>query len=114
MTAKAHRSWDADIDRIIARQQERKKRVELAALSQTAPASVANDAEPQGAELTTGSAIEMELENLYQAGPQKAQGQNGKRAGRRVARRGQHFIPAAFVTLPKFAASTTSTFLRLR
>lgn len=115
MTAKTHRSWDADIDRIIARQQEKKKQVELAALDRTAPASVASDAEARAAELTTGSIAEENLDNQYQTSPQKAQNQNAKRTGRRVASGGKHFIPAAFITLPKFAATTaTSTLLRLR
>lgn len=114
MTAKAHRSWDADIDRIIAWQQEKKRQAELAALGQNAPAGVASDMEPQAAELAAASAVEHDLDNQPEVSPQKARSQNGKRTGRRVARRGQRFIPAAFVTLPKFAAATTSTILRLR
>jgi hypothetical protein len=114
MTAKAHRSWDADIDRIIAKQQEKRRLVELAALGQTDPDRVANDAQPPAAELSAASAVEEENDDQAQAAPQRTQTQNGKRPGRRVAQRGKHFIPEAFVTLPKFAAATTSTLLRLR
>lgn len=114
MTAKARHSWDADIDRIIAKQQEKKRLVELAALDHTDPARGASDTEPPAAELSTASTVEEDIDSQSQATPLKAQSQNGKRRGRRVAQRGQHFIPTAFVTLPKFAAATTSTLLRLR
>jgi hypothetical protein len=116
MTAKAHRDWDADIDRIIARQQEKKRLVEMASLERgdLPGARLDVDAEPAvAAALTTGSFEDSDAEPQEQVN-QKTQTSAGKKTSRRVARRGDHFVPAAFVTLPKFAAAATSTLLRLR
>ena len=119
MTAKPTRDWDAEIDRIIAQQQEKKR---LAALASPAPPSepaklAAADAESQtAAEATTGAFEAQDSEAREQAAEKKAQtaAQSSKRPGRRNARR-DHFLPAAFAHLPKFAATTAaSTLLRLR
>jgi hypothetical protein len=116
MTAKAQRGWDADIDRIVARQQERKRLVELASIERIGPpVRIAARAEPEVATaLPTGSIEDVEADPR-DTGPQKVQNQGTKKPGRRGERRREHFIPAAFVTLPKFAATTAaSTLLRLR
>jgi hypothetical protein len=118
MTAKAHRHWDADIDRIIARQQA--KKYGMVALARTETPGVRSDVAPQIAALTTEPREEEDDDDAVSndgIGTQKVQSQAGKKASRRTERRQQHYIPAAFATLPKFAgtaATTTTTLLRLR
>lgn len=117
MVAKAHRHWDADIDRIIARQQA--KKLDTAVLAR---AEISDDsaARPQIATLAR-SAIEDDEDELAfsneEATSKKLQNPSGKKYSRRVERRRQHYIPAAFATVPKFAATaaaTTTILLRLR
>ena len=114
MAAKAHRHWDADIDRIIATQQGKKRTADMAALAR---ADIPGDDGPAIATLTTGSADDDDEPVLTrkETAQQKAQ---GKKSGQRTDKqRRQHYIPTAFATLPKFAATaaaTTTTLLRLR
>jgi hypothetical protein len=113
MAAKAQRHWDAEIDRIIAKQQEKKRLLESTAPGQVDPKSVPN-AEPSATTLTTGSVVLESVDTIDAVGPQKVRNQIGKRHGRR-AERSQHFLPTAFVTLPKFAANAAATtVLKLR
>lgn len=117
MTAKPNRDWDAEIDRIVAQHQE--KRRQMASSPQTEPvepvtlasaATVANADE--------AAASKDEEANVRDAvAEKKAQtaAQTSKKPGRRNARGGPQFVPAAFVNLPKFAAaSAASALLRLR
>ncbi len=113
MAAKAHRHWDADIDRIIATQQGKK----MGALARP---EIPDDAGPQIATLTTGS-IDDDDDDPALTNEESAQqkAQSGKKSGRRADKQQQqrHYIPAAFATLPKFAATaaaTTTTLLRPR
>ena len=115
MAAKAHRHWDADIDRIIAQQQAKK-------LDTASPARTEipdNNARPQIATLTRSSGEDDEDEPALsneQAKSKKLQNPSGKKNNRRTERR-QHYIPPAFATVPKFAATaaaTTTVLLRLR
>jgi hypothetical protein len=126
MAAKGQRHWDADIDRIIARQQAKKHG--MIALARAETPGVQNDAGPQFAALTTEPLEEDNDEAAVSAvsavsndgiGPQKVQSQVGKKSTRRPERRQQHYIPAAFATLPKFATTaamitTTISTTRLR
>jgi hypothetical protein len=120
MAAKAQRHWDADIDRIIARQQAKKHG--MVALARADIPGVQNDAGPQIAALTREPLEEDNDEAAVSAvssdgiGTQKVQSQVGKKSSRRPERRQQHYIPAAFATLPKFAtaAMITTTVLRPR
>jgi hypothetical protein len=124
MAAKAQRHWDADIDRIIARQQAKKHGMVAFARAETP--GVQNDAGPQIAALTrepleedNDEAAVSALSTLSNDGiaTQKVQSQAGKKSSRRPERRQQHYIPAAFATLPKFATSAamiTTTLLRPR
>ena len=118
MTAKAHRHWDADIDRIIARQQAKKHG--MVALARTETPGVRSDVGTQIAALTT-EPLEEEDEEAAVGNDgirtQKVQSRAGKKSSRRTERRQQHYIPAAFATLPKFAATaatTTTILLRVR
>ncbi len=114
VTAKAQRHWDADVDRIVAKQQEKKRLVEWAAFGQADPRGVRDDG-IETAVLTTSSVDAGSLLDTFDViGPQKAQAQSAKKITHRTERRPQHFIPTAFVTLPKFAASATATVLKLR
>jgi hypothetical protein len=114
MAAKAHRHWDADIDRIIARQQAKKQ--ETVKLARAETPGVQSDVGPQIA----APAREPQHNEEFAAGSdrisaQKIQRQAGKKSSRRLERRQQHYIPAAFTNLPKFAATaTTTTLLGLR
>jgi hypothetical protein len=120
MAAKAHRHWDADIDRIIATQQEKKQAIDVALARGGAP-GVVRRAGPQIATLTTGS-IDDDDDDLALTNEEAAQqkAQSAKKSGRRGDKQQQqqrHYIPAAFATLPKFAATaaaTTTTLLRPR
>lgn len=114
MAAKAHRHWDADIDRIVAQQQEKRHEMEMAALARAEHPA----AGPQIAALTTNS-VDDDDDPLdsRDAAQSKEIKQNGKKNAKRGDRRRQHFLPTAFATLPKFAstaAATTTTLLRLR
>jgi len=119
MAAKAHRHWDADIDRIIARQQAKKLDTAV-----TVRAEIPNDgdARPQTATLTRGAVADDDDEDelafsTEEAKSKKLQNPSSKKNGRRTERRSQHYIPAAFATVPKFAASaaaTSTVLLRLR
>jgi hypothetical protein len=118
--AKTHRHrdaqvWDANIDRIIAQQQEKKRLIQLAASGQVE--IPAEETGRQIAALTRGSLEDDDVDDGPQkAAPKKAQGD--KKSTKRTDRRRQQYIPVAFATLPKFAittaASTTTTLLRLR
>ena len=117
MAAKEHRHWDADIDRIIARQQAKKP--DTAVLAR---AKIPDDigARPQIATLTR-SAIEGDQDGLAfsteEAKSKKLQNPSGKKYSRRAERRRQHYIPAAFAIVPKFAATAaanTIVLLRVR
>ena len=120
MAAKAHRHWDADIDRIIARQQAKKHG--MIALARVETPGVASDAGPEIAALAR---VPLEQDDEEPAvsndgiGTAKAPAQ-AKKSSRRAERRPpqqQHYIPTAFATLPKFAtstATTTTTLFRLR
>jgi hypothetical protein len=116
MAAKAHRHWDADIDRIIAQQQA--KKLDTAIPART---DIPNDARPQIATLTRGAVEDDDEDELAfsteEAKSKKLQNPSGKKYSRRAERRSQHYIPAAFATVPKFAASaaaTTTVLLRVR
>ncbi|HET7678522.1 MAG TPA: hypothetical protein VFK79_00125 [Xanthobacteraceae bacterium] len=118
MAAKAHRHWDADIDRIIAQQQA--KKLDTATLAR-AEIPDDGDTRPQIAALTRDAIEEDEDELAFsseEAKSKKAQNPSSKKYSRRAERRRQHYMPAAFLTLPKFAATaaatTTTTLLRLR
>ncbi|MEA2984920.1 MAG: hypothetical protein QOD94_1174 [Alphaproteobacteria bacterium] len=118
VAAKAHRHWDADIDRIIAQQQAKKLDTEATV---RAEASDDGDARPQTATLTRGAAEDDDEDDLAfsteEAKSKKLQNPGSKKNGRRTERRSQHYIPAAFATVPKFAASaaaTSTVLLRLR
>jgi hypothetical protein len=119
MTAKAHRSWDADIDRIIAQQQEKKRLIEAA--ERVEPRLVYSKSQPDiAADIISGPLDEDDelFEAREPSQPQKAQSQNaqarsGKKSAKRAAKRKQ-YVPAAFVTFPRFAVVPTSTILRLR
>jgi hypothetical protein len=121
MTAKAHRSWDADIDRIIAQQQEKKRLMEMAAVERMESRVVFTKSQPAiAADVISGPLDEDDelFETRESSEPQKAQSQNtpapsGKKSAKRAAKRKQ-YVPAAFVTFPRFAVVTTSTILRLR
>jgi hypothetical protein len=117
MAAKAHRHWDADIDRIIAQQQA--KKLDTAVLAR-AEIPDDDDARPQIAALTRG-AIDKDEEELafsnQQANSKKLQNSGGKKSSQRTDRRRQHYIPAAFATVPKFAisaAASTTILLKVR
>jgi len=117
MAAKAQRHWDADIDRIIARQQAKKHG--MVALARRETSGVQSDVGPQIAVLTRGPSSEEDEEALSkdESGVAKLQSQSAKKSSRRPERRQQHYIPAAFAALPKFAApaaTTATTVLRLR
>src|SRR6476619_7054423 len=120
MTAKAYRHWDADIDRIIARQQAKKQG--MVALARVETPGVESDAGPQIVALTRESVEEDEEAAVSDdgIGTRKAPSQAAKKYSRRTERRPpqqQHYIPTAFATLPKFAtstATTTTTLFRLR
>jgi hypothetical protein len=118
MAAKAHRHWDADIDRIIAQQQA--KKLDTTALAR-AEIPEDSDTRPRIAALTRDAIEEDEDELAFsneEAKSKKAQNPTSKKYSRRAERRHQHYMPAAFLTLPKFAATaaatTTTTLLRLR
>jgi hypothetical protein len=124
MAAKAHRHWDADIDRIIAAQQGKKQVTDGASVARgeiPGAAGDASDAGPQIAALTTGS-IDDDDDEPAATNDESTQkkAQSGKKSPRRTDKQRQqqqHYIPAAFTTLPKFAATaavTTTTLLRLR
>jgi peptidoglycan hydrolase CwlO-like protein len=115
-SAKANRDLDAEIDRIIAQQQQKKRLAALAAQPEaTGPVTLtaASGAELARAEELSGSLDENDVAR-EEAAEKKAQtaAQTSKRPGRRGRR--DHFLPAAFTNLPKFAATTASSFLRLR
>jgi hypothetical protein len=116
MAAKAHRHWDADIDRIIATQQEKKQALDVALARGDIP-GVASGAGPQ---VTTGSIDDDDDDPAVTNESTQQKPQSGKKSGRRTdnKQRQQHYVPAAFLTLPKFAATaaaaTTTALLRLR
>jgi hypothetical protein len=119
MAAKAHRHWDADIDRIIAQQQA--KKLDTVVLARADIPNV-SDAGPWVAALTR-DAIEDDEDDLAFTNEEgvkskKLQNPGSKKNSRRAERQHQHYIPAAFLTLPKFAASaaatTTTTLLKPR
>jgi hypothetical protein len=114
MAAKAHRHWDADIDWIIARQQAKKHG--MVALARSETAGVQSDVGPQIAALAREPLDEEDEEALGkdESGVAKLQNQSVKKSSRRPERRQQHYIPAAFATLPKFATTAATTVLRLR
>jgi len=119
MAAKAHRHWDADIDRIIARQQAKKQG--MIALARVETPGVASDAGPQ---IAAFARVPLEQDDEEPAvsndgiGTAKAPAQAAKKSSRRAERRPpqqQHYIPAAFANLPKLATTTaTTTLFRLR
>jgi hypothetical protein len=115
MAAKAHRHWDADIDRIIARQQAKKLDTAIAARTETP-----DNARPQIATLTRSSGDDDDDEATLSnegAKSKKLQNPSGKKYNRRTERQRQHYIPPAFATVPKFAATaaaTTTVLLRVR
>jgi hypothetical protein len=117
MAAKAHRHWDANIDRIIAQQQA--KKLDTAVLARAGIPDNSN-ARPQIAALTRGAIEEDEDELAFsneEAESKKLQNPSGKKYSRRADRRRQHYIPAGFATVPKFAATAaanTTILLRLR
>ena len=116
MAAKAHRHWDADIDRIIARQQA--KKLDPASLARTEIPD--NDARPRTATLTRSAGEDDDDEpalSNQEAKSKKLQNPSGKKNNRRTERRREHYIPPAFATVPKFAATaaaTTTVLLRVR
>jgi hypothetical protein len=120
ISARAHRHWDADIDRIIAQQLEKKREAEVAMLARAGDDG--REDEPQVAAFTTRAALDDEDDDAdaEQSRPRKNPSHGERKSSRRGGgeRKGQqHFIPSAFATLPKFAASaaaTTTTLLRLR
>jgi hypothetical protein len=113
MTAKAHRHWDADIDRIIARQQAKKQGAVKLARAETP--GVQSDVGPPIAALTREPLQQNEeaAASNERTSTQKLRPQAGKKSSRPPERRQQqqHYIPAAFATLPKFAATATTTTL---
>lgn len=125
MAAKAHRHWDADIDRIIARQQEKRQDLLLAALARADIPDMTNGSGREIAAISRNEAIaapettpdEIAVFSKPAATGPKAEVQDGQKTTQRSERRRQHFIPRAFATLPKFAATataTSTTLLRLR
>jgi hypothetical protein len=105
MSAKAQRHWDADIDRIIAKQQEKKRGTDVASLE---PIGISTDVADESASVSavsTGSISKTEQAMSRKSG-------NGRRAARRSDRRHQHYVPTAFAALPKFAVTATTTLLR--
>ena len=116
MAAKAHRHWDADIDRIIAQQQAKKLDIASPARTETPD----NNAKPQIATFTRSSGEDDEYEAALSnegAKSKKPQNPSGKKYNRRTERQRQHYIPPAFATVPKFAATaaaTTTVLLRVR
>jgi hypothetical protein len=79
-----------------------------------------SNARPRIAALTRGAIEEDEDELAFsneEAKSKKLQNPSGKKHSRRVERRRQHDIPAAFATVPEFAATAaapTTIQLRLR
>ena len=117
MTAKAHRHWDADIDRIVARQQA--KKLEMVTLSDAETPALQSDAGPQIAALISEplQAEDDDLAATNASDSQKVRNQVRKKSIRRADRRHPHYVPVAFATLPKFALTaiaTTTTLFRLR
>jgi hypothetical protein len=117
MAAKAHRHWDADIDRIVARQQAKKQ--EMVALSDAETPVMQSGAGPQIAALISEplEAEDDDLANINESDSQKVRNQVRKKSARRADRRQQHYVPVAFATLPKFAVmaiATTTTLFRRR
>jgi len=117
MAAKAHRHWDADIDRIIAQQQA--KKLDTVVLARAENPNV-SDAGPRVTALTRDAIEDDEDDLAFSNGEEvkskKIQNAGSKKNSRRAERRQQHYIPTAFLTLPKFAATaaatTTTTLLR--
>lgn len=92
MTAKPSRAWDPEIDRIVAQYNEKRShglvaRAEAATPPALAQSTAMASADP-GAPLT-----EKQVQTATQS---------SKRPTRRTGKRDQ-FVPAAFVSLPKFA-----------
>jgi hypothetical protein len=121
LAAKSHRHWDADIDRIIARQQAKKQG--LVALARAETPGVVSDVGPQIAALAREPLLEDDKEAaLGNEGiaPAKAQMHATKKSSRRANRQPQqqHYVPTAFAMLPIFTtpatATTTTTLFRLR
>ena len=116
MAAKAHRHWDADIDRIIAQQQAKKLRTAGLARAEVTD----GDARPQIAAVTRAALEEDEDDLAFsneEANSKKLQNSGGKKSSQRTDRRRQHYIPAAFATVPKFAisaAASTTILLKVR
>jgi hypothetical protein len=113
MAAKAHRHWDADIDRIVAHQQVKRQ---LIALASAESPDVQSDAGPQIAGLTI-EPIEAEDDVApvgNDSGSQKVQNRSGKKYGRRADRRRQ--VAPANATLSNLAAVALApiTLFRLR
>lgn len=106
---KAYRHWDADIQRIIARQQAKKQ--DTISVTRTALPDIADEAVPQLALLTgepppdrnEAAAIDSETS------PQKAQRQSARKQIRRTERRHQQYASAVFAAaVPKFVAMTSA------
>ena len=114
---KAHRHWDADIHRIIARQQAKKQ--DTMSVTRAALPDIAEEAVPQLAVLTSepppdrneAAAIDSET------APQKVQRQSAKTQSRRTDRRQQYISKVFAAAVPKFvaiASARTTVVLRLR
>jgi hypothetical protein len=117
MAAKAHRHWDADIDRIVARQQA--KKLEMVTLSEAETPVMQSSAGPQIAALISAplEAEEDDLAATHEGDTQKVRNPVRKKSIRRADRRHPHYVPVAFANLPKFAVAaiaTTTTLFRLR
>ena len=109
-SAKQGRDLDAEIDRIVAQYHEKKRLVALT--ERETPPQVP----PMAAVTTASAATDDDVEARDQAAQKQIiTAQSTKKLGRRANRRTEQFLPAAFASLPKFAASTAaSTLFRLK
>jgi hypothetical protein len=122
MSAKAQRHWDADIDRIVAKQQAKKRGIVVASLARTETTGSANSSQsarvvaPGNTTIAAGpmSKDESTVRNEDTLQP-KIQNPSGRKYNRRAdGRRQQHYLPAVFISLPKFATTTVATTLSKR
>jgi hypothetical protein len=115
-TAKTQRHWDAEIDRIISQQQEKKRDMDMAIFAWSEIPEPESDASPQILALPSGSAEYQAVSD--ETDSQRVQNHSSKKYSRRGDRRRHHDFVTDLVTLPKVAATaaatTTTTLLRLR
>jgi hypothetical protein len=115
--AKPTRHWNAEIDRIVAHQQEKKRMAALAVrLERIEPLNLASAATEAGAEPAAARPVAAETNAHLQVAQKKAQttAQTRKKPSRRNGHGRRQFVPATFVELPKFAVATAASALRMR